>query len=79
MFWLSTHFENILVGDERRSSMLSIHSFQFNQQRSKNIWKIYIYEFPAGPTQKMLGGQNEGQLRNPDVKILRRVISTRDA
>ena len=38
-----------------------------------------IFEFPAEPTQKVLDGQNEGQPRNPDVKILRRVISTRDA
>ena len=38
-----------------------------------------LFEFPAEPTQEEPNGQNEGQPRNPDVKILRRVISTRDA
>ena len=55
-----------------------LHSFQFNQQTFKKHMEN-IFEFSAEPTQKVLDGQNEGQPRYPHVKILRRVISTRDA
>ena len=59
MFWLSTRFENILVSNERRSSILSTFvSIQSTKKHMDNI-----FEFPAEPTQKMLDGQNEGQPR----------------
>ena len=49
MFWLGTRFENILVGNERLSSILSTFvSIQSTKKHMENI-----FEFPAEPTQKM--------------------------